>query len=476
MSSRPRRLGFSALGFLAALGGCAGAPPAPGLEPVQAIVAPRLGQPGPWVRGGLEDAAVREAIRTLLARPLTVDAAVQIALWSNPELQTEYEALGVAQADLVQAGLPENPVVSGEAHFGQGTEATVEVVQNVLSVLTLPARRRIAAGTVERTQLELGQRILEVAAEVRGTYYRLVADGQAAGLLRQVVSATEAAAELAERQVQAGALSRRDQALQQTLYAQAVLDLARAEARLGSDREALNRLLGLWGPDTAWRLPDRLPEVPAAVPPLEGLEALAVGQRLDLAAARKAVEGAAQALTLGRATQLLPSLGLGVSSERDSDGTWRTGPKLRVGLPLFDQGQARVAGLEADYRRRSRALAGLAVTVRSQVREAWHRLAAAQGAVTHYRDVLLPLSQRIVEDTLRLQSGMLVGVYDLIRSKQDQITIAREYVAALREYWVARAEIERALGGPLPGATALRGDTAPPGRPASVVADGGAPR
>jgi cobalt-zinc-cadmium efflux system outer membrane protein len=442
------------LGFLVVLTGCATASTDRVREPVETAVTPRLGQPVQWIQGGPEDAAVREAVRALLARPLTADAAVQIALLTNPELQAGYEGLGVAQADLVQAGLLANPVFGAEVRLGEGTEATLDVVQDFLSVLTGPARRTIAAGSLERAQLELGHQALEIAAEVRAGYYRLVADEEALGLLRQVVSATEAAAELAERQVQAGTLTRRDQALQQTLYAQVVLELAVAETRRGVDREALNRLLGLWGPETAWRLPDRLPDVPATVPPLEGLEAFAVDRRLDLAAARKSVETATRSTELGRSTRFLPSLGLGVASERDSDGTWRTGPKLEVGLPLFDQGQARLLSLEAEQRRQARILGGLAVTVRSQVREAWQRLAATQGAVMHYRTVLLPLSQRVVEETQRLYNGALVGVYDLVRSKQDQINAGRDYIAALRDYWVARAELERVLGAPLPSATA----------------------
>lgn len=452
---------------LAALGGCAAVPTDTGLPRVQTAVAPRLGQPVQWIQGSPEDAAVADAIRGLLARPMTADAAVQIALLINRELRAEYDALGVAQADLVQAGLLDNPVFSAELRFDGGTEVTLNVIQNFLSVLTLPARRAIAADTFERAQFALGSRILEVAAAVRAAYYRLVADEQALGLLRQVVAATEAAAELAERQVRAGTVSRREQSLHQVQYAQAVLELARAEARLATDREALNRLLGLWGPDTGWRLPDRLAEVPPETPALDGLEALAVGQRLDLAAARKQVEAATRALELGRSTRVLSALGLGVEVERDADGTWRAGPTLRLGLPLLDQGQARVAGLEAELRRRSETLAGLAIAVRSEVREAWQQLAATQAAVGHYRNVLLPLSREIVDETQRLYNGMLVGVYDLLRSKQDQIQTAREYIAALRDYWVARAGLERALGGPLPPRP--RSGTPTDARPAAAL-------
>ena len=448
MRHGPKALGLVVV-LLPVLGGCASARSSGGLTEVQDLLTPRLGQPVQWVAGTPEDTAVTEAIRNLLASPLTADSAVQLALLGNRELQGEYEALGIARADLMQAGLLDNPVLSAELRFDGATSVELNVIQNFLNLLTLPARRAIAASSFDQAQLELGSKVLHVAESVRTTYYRLVADAQVIELHRQVVEATEAAAELAERQVRAGTLSRREQALHETLYARAVLELAEAETQLGIDREALNRLLGLWGADTGWRLPDRLPDVPPAAPPLEGLEALAVTQRLDLAAARKQVEVASRSLTLGRSTSVLSVLGLGVSVERD-DGTWRKGPAVRLGLPLFDQGQARVARLEAEVRRHSQGLAGLAIAIRAEVREAWHQLASAHAAVAHYRTVLLPLNQQILEETQRLYNGMLVGVYDLLRSKQDQITTGRDYIGALRRYWVARAELERALGGPLP--------------------------
>jgi len=446
--SRPTAFAIAGLG-LVTLAGCATVRPAERLAEVRTLATPGLGQPVEWLPGAPEDPALAQAIGGLLARPLTAEAAVQIALVSNRELRAEYEELGVAEADLVQAGLIDNPVFSAEIHFGADTEITLSVIQNLLRLLTLPARRGVAAREFERAQRELAAKILDVTGSVRTAYYRLVADAQVIELLRQVVTVTEAAAELAERQVRAGTLPRRDQALHQALYARAVLDLAEAETQLATDREALNRLLGLWGARTAWNLPDRLPEVPPAAPALEGLEARAIAQRLDLAAARKRIEAASGSLELARATRLLSVLGIGFTVERD-EGVWLAGPRLQLGLPLWDRGQARVAGLEADLRRRGEALAGLAIAVRSRVRDAWQQLAAAHAAVGHYRSVLLPLSQQIVEDTQRLYNGMLVGVYDLLRSKQDQITTGREYIGALRRYWVARAELERALGGPLP--------------------------
>ena len=50
---------------------------------------------------------------------------------------------------------------------------------------------------------------------------------------------------------------------------------------------------------------------------------------------------------------------------------------------------------------------------------------------------------------------MLLGVFELLEAKQNEIDAGRAYVAALTDYWTARAELERAVGGrlPTPGST-----------------------
>jgi cobalt-zinc-cadmium efflux system outer membrane protein len=279
-----------------------------------------------------------------------------------------------------------------------------------------------------------------------------------------VVVSTQAAAELAGRQHQAGNLSRREQTIRQAFHAQAVLQATQAQARRAAGREKLNRLLGLSGEDSGWTLPARLPGVPEALPPLEQVEATAMSQRLDLLAAKKEAEAAAQALGLTRQLRYLSALGIGVAYKREPDGEKFYGPEIELGLPLFNQGQGRVARAEAEYRRSANHVEALAVEIRSEAREARDRLAAAHQSVRHLETVMLPLQQSTVDETLKFYNGMLVGVYDLLLAQQGQVQAARDYVAALESFWQAWAELERALGGrvPLP--------PAPPAEPAPMPA------
>ncbi len=433
---------------------CVSVPRGAGFADVQQSVAERLPQKVQWNRTTAEDEAVAMAVRALLQDNLTVDGAVQIALLNNRELQAEFERLGIAQADLVQAGLLSNPVFSAEfLRSGIGTERTFSVAEDFLNIFTLSARQKVAASMFEQVKLQVAARVLSLAAEVRSAYYTVAGDEQALELFQTVVQATEAAADLAKRQYEAGTLHRLNQNLQQTFYAQTLLEQARAETQLNSDHEKLTRLMGLWGTDVTWTVPRRLVELPNTVPALENLESQAVAQRLDLAASSKEIEAVAYALQMNRDYRWLNFLGIGFTTQRAADGDSLRGPSIELGLPLFDQGQARISSLESQLRQMQQRRDAMAVEIRSQVREARNRLLAVYEQAKYQREVLLPLNTDIVKETQLRYNGMLLGVYDLLLAKQGEINTARGYIQSLRDYWMAYTDLERALGGPLPGSS-----------------------
>ncbi|MCL5979186.1 MAG: TolC family protein [Gammaproteobacteria bacterium] len=450
INSRPLAGVLVASGILA-LSGCASVPHDAGFSQVQQSASNRLNKQVHWTQGGPEDRAGQAVVQRLLLGPLTADKAVQIALLNNPGLQAEFENLGISQANLIQAGLLANPVFSAAYLYSPiGSNTSLGVAQDFLNVFTLAARKRIATAEFDATRLKVTQRVMDLTAQVRIAYYSAVANAQTLGLDRQIVSSTQAAAELAERQVQAGTLSRRDQYLHQTFYAQQLVELQNAETQLVSARERLNRLLGLWGADTEWQLPDRLPDVPTVKVPLDHIESYAIAHRLDLAAAQKQVDALAYGLGYTRRYRYLGLLGIGVNVTLDGiDRTIQRGPELVLGMPLFDRGQGRIRGLEASLRQSEQSRRQLAVDIRSQVRDTANRLQSAQQTADYFRRVLLPLQQQTLAENQRFYNGMLIGVYDLLLSKQNEINTARQYVLATRDYWTTRAELERVGGGPL---------------------------
>ena len=308
----------------------------------------------------------------------------------------------------------------------------------------------MATSQFEQTKLHVEDVIVNLAAEVRSAYYVLQADEQMLEMRKTVVQATEAAADIAGRQHDAGTLKTLDMANQQGFNAQAKLDMVRTDIQIITNRERLNRLLGLWGTDIMWKLPGRLPELPESEIPMEHLESLAVSQRLDLAAVRQEIQVVAYALSLTKKFRYVSVLYIGVDTEHDvADNVNLTGPNLTIELPVFDQRQATIARLQAQLRQSQQRLSSLAIDIRSEVREIRERLLSARNVVQYYHNVVLPLRQQAVNESQLYYNGMLIGVYELLLAKQNQINAGREYIEALRDYWIARSELEHAVGGRL---------------------------
>jgi cobalt-zinc-cadmium efflux system outer membrane protein len=459
---------------IVALAGCASTSAQGGFEDVQGRVEKRTGHRIFWNQGTEADRKVERMVRGMLADTLTLPEAVQIALLNNRRLQSEYEELSVAQADLVQAGLLSNPMLSGGLGFpveGGAPDIDLGVELDFLSLLFIPARKRLAGAQLELAKSRVGDEVLAHAAEVKRAYYQLQAAVQVAALERVIAAAGQAGSELATGQFEAGNISELDMATQRSLYENARLRLARTEAEVVDHREELNRLMGLWGADTAWRIPERLPELPAQDPSLERLESVAVEQRLDIAAARDALSLASMGASLGSSGRWIGGLDVGAEAERE-EGEWKVGPTASLGLPLFDQGQAVVARAEAELRRARHRLAWTSVNARSEVRQVRSRLIAARSVADHYRKVLVPLRERMVALAQQQYDAMLIGVYQLLETKQDEVDAYREYVESVRDYWLARADLERAVGGRLPAGPSTRAPSpqkppaaAPPAQP-----------
>ena len=213
---------LAAVSLVLLLGGCATVEPKGGFNDVQTLVSERSGEFLHWSQGTPEDAAVDERVRELLNGELTADAATQIALLRNQSLQATYETLGVSQADMVQAGLLKNPVFSGTVRpvvrGPSGTNVELDLAQNFLQLLMLPARKKLARTQFEEAKFRVAHEVLAFASEVRGAYYALQAARHVVQILRTATDAAGVSAELAERLHEAGNVSDLTLAREQSLY------------------------------------------------------------------------------------------------------------------------------------------------------------------------------------------------------------------------------------------------------------------
>jgi outer membrane protein, heavy metal efflux system len=440
--------------MIALLAGCAHVPRDGDFSEVERLVGERIPQRVHWYQGGEEDEQVKVALESLLREPLTAQSAVQIALLSNRRLQSEYEDLGIAQADLVQAGLLSNPVLFASIRFPKGgaggNNVEFDIAKDFLDILLRPARKRIAETEFERTKLRISNAVLDLAAEVQSAFYNVQGHQQRVDIQDVATDAALASYELAQRFDQAGNISELELALERSAAADMSAEFLRARNMLQGSRDALNRLLGLTGSDRHWSLGHRLPELPVSDPDPKHVEAIALDHRLDLAAARKEIAQFSEILEITRSYRWIGGATFGVSTERDPDGARVTGPNFSVEIPIFDQRQAEIARLESLLEQSKSGCAALEIAIQNDVRAVVHRISATRDLSEYYRDELVPSREQVVKFTQQEQNYMLVDVFELLFARQQEIQTYRGYIDSLTEYWIARAELARVIGVGLP--------------------------
>jgi outer membrane protein TolC len=437
---------------LLALAGCASFSGDAGMGALDPLVQERTGVPARVLKTDADRRALDELLQARLAQPLTMDRAVEIALLNNRSLQASYWELGIAEADLVQAGRLRNPAF-GYKHTQGGGDVSIErtLTFNLVSLITAPLASRIEGRQFEQTRLQVASEAVQVAADVRRAWVEAVAANQAVDYARQVAGAAEASAELGQRMRQAGNWSAYDQAREQAFHAEAMADVARATQAATAAREHLTRLLGLWGAQAQFRLPERLPDLPAAPHDIADVEQRAVRERLDVQAARLSTQRTATALGLTRATRFINVLELGAVRESDG-GAKARGYEVTLEIPLFDWGGARTARAEAVYMQAANRLAATATDARSAARESYQAYRGAYDVARHYRDVVIPLRKKISDETLLRYNGMLLSTFELLADAREQRAAVNAYIGALKQFWLAESHLETALGGRLPAA------------------------
>lgn len=436
------------LACAAIVGGCASFSPDGGFGTVQQTAQDRLGKSVQWARTSADLPLIHQRVSELLAQPLTVDSAVQVALLNNRGLQASFAELGITEAEVVQAGRLPNPGFSfGRSSRGDEREIERGIHINLARLLVMPLTAKMEARRFEQAQGMAAMTMLALAADTRKAYFDAVAAEEGVRYMQQVKQAADASAELARRMQQVGNFNKLQQAREQVFFAEATLNLARAQQTQRTTRERLTRLLGAWGVQTQFTLPPRLPDLPTDVLNLPDIERVALGQRLDVQGAKLMVERTASDLGLTRSTRFINVLEVGALRNGSNEAPTQTGWEVGFELPLFDWGGARVARAEAVYMQVLHRAAETAINARSEVREAYAGYRSAYDIARFQRDEVVPLNQRISEENQLRYNGMFIGVFDLLADARNQIASVNGAIQALRDFWVAQADLDMALIG-----------------------------
>lgn len=398
------------------------------------------------------DLSQAKSADALLRKPLTADAAAQIALANNGHLRATLEELGISQAEFALMVTPQNPSLAVSLRFtspGRMSNPEFGLTQEVLDLLLRSTRKKFAQNQLDQARLRITRAVVDLNFETREAFYMLQGEENLLQRLKAVGEVQKTAADLAGRLHDAGNINELELKSQQSGSLDVELEIKKATAQVQSRREKLQRLLGVR--ETNWRVSPQLPELPRNEPSLGRLEQYALAQRLDLAMARSKTGQSVAALNLKNKTRLIPGLKLGVDTERDPDGTQFTGPTADIEIPLFNRGRAEVAKLSAEQRQASEELAALENDIRSQVREAYATLKAAREAAEFARTKVLPNQQELLRDTLLHYNAMQKSSFELLAAKERETRAERNTVEAVRDYWLAQVALERAVGGRIQG-------------------------
>jgi outer membrane protein TolC len=398
-----------------------------------------------------EAEAASIAVRRLLGRTLTADAAVQIALLNNRGLQAAYNELAIADAQRVGESLPPNPTISIRRISGPAAlEVERQIVADIIALATLPVRSEIAAMRFRQAQLRAAKETLRVANEARRAYYRAVAAQELVRFLAESQSAAEAATKFAARLGETGAMNKLDQAREQVFYADLTAQLATARQRASSERETLIRSMGLWGSNLDFKLPNALPGLPGRVQTLAGIEMEAIRRRVDLQMSREELAALAKSFDLTQASRFINILDAGYADklEKRTDERIRMrGFDIALQVPLFDFGEVRVREAEAVYMQAVNRLLELAVNVRSEARDAYRVYRSAYDIAGHYNREVLPLRKIISDETLLRYNAMLIDVFALLAEARQRIAATITAIEAKRDFWLATADLKAAVAG-----------------------------
>lgn len=408
----------------------------------------------------------------LLAKPLGMDEAVQLALANSPAVQALLAQSWADMAGASQTGRLANPIFNFErVRSGDELELGRLLSFGLLDLLMLPRRMEISRGQMAQARVQLSANVVEQVTQVRQAWVRAVAAKQSLDYANLVNRSAQASAELARRMQQVGNFTKLQRARQQSFYADSAAQLASSQHASTAAREELTRLLGLTEPQAGQlSLPERLPDLPREPRATVSVNANSAAQRLDVQLARQQLDNAGRSQGLNLIESLV-DVELGIRRDTVFDNaegtkTARRGYELDIRLPIFDWGTAKRDAMNAQSLAAASRYESAVRGASSQLRESYSAYRTAYDVARHYRDEIVPLRQVIADENTLRYNGMLIGVFELLADNREQVSSVTAALNAYQQFWLADAALAASMMGK-PTALTMAAPAAGGGSPAA---------
>ena len=360
---------------------------------------------------------------------LSLADAVDRAMAANPAIVAARLTTAINQAALGLAGERPNPEVTAEFE-----KETPKQGIGVAVPLELGGKRskRIAVSqaTIRAGEAEIAATIVQVRNDVRRAYFDVLVADARLGVLREIRDLSGRVRDTAQTRFESGDAPRLEVLQASLAFEASENEAAAADGALTAARTRLNALLGQ---------------------PLDAALNLARSNSSELAVLDRRLDEQRARLTLARALRtpdLIPTATFTHDAQPEFTYGWRAG--LAVTLPVFATHQAGVLveqttldQLQAQRRAAEARIAG-EVTAAAATAEAQRQ------AYTRYRDVILPQAQQVEQLAQASYQLGQTGISALLQALQAARDVRLRALDVMAQLQTALADLERAIGAPLP--------------------------
>lgn len=378
---------------------------------------------------------------------LSLPAAVDRALQANPAIAAARLTTTINEAGLAVARERPNPELTAEFE-----KETPKQGFGVAVPIELGGKRskRIASGeaAVRTGQAEIAATIAQVRNDVRRAYADVLVGEARLALARELRDLSARVRDTAQTRFDTGDAPRLEVLQAGLALASAENDAATSEGEVAAARARLNALLGQ-PLDTAQTLTTPLDSA-GAVPAAVALN-LAQAGNTDLAVLDRRIEEQRTKVALAQALRipdLIPTATLTHDSEPEFTYGWRAG--LGLTIPMFTSHKAGVRVEQATLDQLLAERQAAAAQVAGDVTAAVATAEAQRLSYVRYRDVILPQAQQVeqlAQDSYQLGQ---TGIAALLQALQASRDVRLRSLETLAQWQTALADLERAIGAPLP--------------------------
>jgi cobalt-zinc-cadmium efflux system outer membrane protein len=413
------------------LGGCATVQPESHFKAVQTLGRERVQTEVVWSQDAKQVQENFQHAVTLAQDGLTRDEAAHIAILNNRTLQAELENLGLAAAELTQAGLLQNPTLEAFIAFPLSVGSSGLGLIGWLSDLwQVPRRKRVAALAARQAEYTAAWHVVLTAYTAAHAWDAVVATRQLLHIEQELLIVRGKAA--LRLQIRYGHGLADTIEMEETLSMQTGQEIAVHEAKQAVTRAVTLLAQTLALDNAADFIPtNTLETIHFEQQSLQVILQHAMDNRLDLAIAHAEVERKVKQQELERAL-IWKTVLFGPRWEGDfgdiAGGENSIGPAVSIELPIFDQNQAGIAASSYHLRQAIRRLEALQRLVAKEVVEYYRGLDRIHAALLILENILLPSTDLSLNYAEEWNHKMQLPFITVLAEQAHQLEVQRRIV------------------------------------------------